>query len=189
MPESVRVRGLYATYEIVRGTDRRASRATSAHAFEAEIAHVVRDPQGAAALLAMLREVGLVTHMPPSELTGLAQLARIAFAQRRLAVLSNARELGGGVRVGEPHDEAPPPRSDEEAPRPVEDPPRDWLELELVDREGSPVAYARYELELADGSTRDGRLDAMGFARIEGIAPGSCNVRFPGFDGREWAPG
>ena len=61
-----------------------------------------------------------------------------------------------------------------------------WIEIVLVDDEGSPVANARYRLELPDGSAKSGTLDRNGHAFINGIDPGTCKVTFPDFDGREW---
>ncbi len=61
-----------------------------------------------------------------------------------------------------------------------------WIEIVLLDQEGVPVADEPYTLVLPDGGTRSGQLDARGFARIEGIVAGVCDVSFPRIDGREW---
>ncbi|HET8542763.1 MAG TPA: type VI secretion system tip protein TssI/VgrG [Anaeromyxobacter sp.] len=61
----------------------------------------------------------------------------------------------------------------------------DFVELELVDDEGNPVANEPFELHLANGEVRKGRLDGGGKARVEGVPPGGCRAVFPGFRARE----
>jgi hypothetical protein len=61
-----------------------------------------------------------------------------------------------------------------------------WIEIELVDEEGRPVARERYRVELPGGSIREGRLDVNGLARIDGIEPGTCKISFPDLDARKW---
>jgi hypothetical protein len=72
------------------------------------------------------------------------------------------------------------------APPPPPKPKKTWVEVELLDWEGNPAANERYEIRLPDGSLQEGRLDASGRARFTGIDPGTCEVTFPEFDGREW---
>jgi len=43
----------------------------------------------------------------------------------------------------------------------------------------------RYEVTPIKGSTRSGKLDADGWARLGGLDPGSCRVRFPDLDATE----
>jgi len=62
-----------------------------------------------------------------------------------------------------------------------------WIEIQLVDEEGQPVAGEPYIVTLPDGSTvADGTLDEKGFARVEGIDPGTCKVTFPNLDKDAW---
>lgn len=63
-----------------------------------------------------------------------------------------------------------------------------WIEIVLVDEDGQPVPRERYRVVLPDGKTRTGQLDDRGFARLEGIEAGMCDVSFPDIDGREWGP-
>ncbi len=63
-----------------------------------------------------------------------------------------------------------------------------WLEIELVDDEGNPVPGELYVVELPDGSTVSGRLDGNGFARLEGIDPGTAKVSFPELDKELYEP-
>lgn len=53
---------------------------------------------------------------------------------------------------------------------------KDWIEIELLDENESPIANAEYKLILADGSERKGRVDANGLARIEDVPPGSFQI-------------
>ncbi len=65
-------------------------------------------------------------------------------------------------------------------------PTKTWVEFELLDWDGTPAAFERYEIRLPDGSVQDGRLDGKGRARFSGIDPGNCQVSFPDFDAKEW---
>jgi uncharacterized protein (DUF2345 family) len=58
----------------------------------------------------------------------------------------------------------------------------DWIEIVLLDEENSPVAGEPYTIDLPDGRTLEGNLDAGGRARVEGIPSGTCVVRFPEVD-------
>ena len=44
----------------------------------------------------------------------------------------------------------------------------------------------RYQIELPDGSVAKGTLDQDGFARVDGIDPGTCKVTFPELDKEAW---
>lgn len=63
-----------------------------------------------------------------------------------------------------------------------------WIEIELMDENGKPVAGQGYCVTLPDGSVTTGTLDPDGFARVEGFEPGSCKVTFPDLDERDWKP-
>lgn len=62
-----------------------------------------------------------------------------------------------------------------------------WVEVELLDKNKHPVKGLAIELTLPDGSTEKGTLSDKGSFRKDGIDPGTCRVRFPDLDGREWA--
>ena len=57
---------------------------------------------------------------------------------------------------------------------------KDWIEIELIDDEGNPIADQEFEIIFADGSTREGTLDDKGKVCIEDIAPGSYNIIYKG---------
>ncbi len=56
---------------------------------------------------------------------------------------------------------------------------KDWIEIELLDENGDPVAGAEYILCLADGTKIEGTLDGDGLAREEDIPPGWYWIFFP----------
>lgn len=63
-----------------------------------------------------------------------------------------------------------------------------WIEIELLDQDDKPVAGERFAVTTPDGRIARGTLDQNGFARIEGIDPGTCQVTFPRLDGEAWEP-
>ena len=66
---------------------------------------------------------------------------------------------------------------------------KSWIEIELVDQDNKPVPGERYRVTLPDGATlAEGTLDEKGFARVDGIDPGTCKVTFPNLDKSSWDP-
>ena len=64
-----------------------------------------------------------------------------------------------------------------------------WIEIQLYDDDGNPVTGEPYKVTLPDGTTiADGTLDDKGFARVDNIDPGTCQVTFPNLDKDSWAP-
>ena len=57
-----------------------------------------------------------------------------------------------------------------------------WLEIVLLDEDKRPVAEASYSVTLPDNSIQEGKLDKKGYARLNGLPPGTCLVRFPEID-------
>lgn len=62
-----------------------------------------------------------------------------------------------------------------------------WVEVELLDYLKRPVKGVKIEMTLPDGTEAKGTLGDKGNFRKDGIDPGSCKVRFPDLDGREWS--
>ena len=63
----------------------------------------------------------------------------------------------------------------------------DWIEIELVGMDDSPIAGMPYEITLPDGKTVDkGTTDAKGKAKLTGIPSGNCQICFPELDGAAW---
>ncbi len=63
---------------------------------------------------------------------------------------------------------------------------KSWIEIELVDEEGNPVPGEKYRITLPDQSVAQGTLDEKGFARVEGVDPGTCQITFPDLDKDAW---
>ena len=63
-----------------------------------------------------------------------------------------------------------------------------FLAIELKDTLGNPVPNERYRIKLPDGSIQEGRLDANGRARVDGIDPGSAQISYPDMDADDWHP-
>ncbi len=61
-----------------------------------------------------------------------------------------------------------------------------WIEIEMVDEEDEPVPGEKYKITLPDDSVAEGTLDGKGFARVDGIDPGTCKVTFPELDKDAW---
>ena len=74
-----------------------------------------------------------------------------------------------------------PPETEEEAEE-----KKSWIEIEMVDEEDEPVTSEKYKITLPDDSVAQGTLDGKGFARVEGIDPGTCKITFPELDKDAW---
>lgn len=61
-----------------------------------------------------------------------------------------------------------------------------WIEIRLQDEDGRPVPRARYRVRLPNRQLRRGRLDQDGFARLDRIPSGRCEVSFPEYDYSSW---
>jgi hypothetical protein len=74
------------------------------------------------------------------------------------------------------------PREDQ----PGEEKQTSWIEIELVGEDDKPIAGEAYQITMPDGSVKTGTLDEKGFARVEGMDPGTCKVTFPDLDKDAW---
>ncbi len=75
----------------------------------------------------------------------------------------------------------PPQTKEEKAQKPS------WIEIVMVDEQGNPVPSLAYSITLPDGETvAEGTLDDKGFARVDGIEPGTCQITFPDLDKEAW---
>lgn len=54
-----------------------------------------------------------------------------------------------------------------------------FVALRLVDQAGRPVARKRFVVRDARGAEHRGKTDGDGAARIDGLAPGQCEISFP----------
>ncbi|HZV00719.1 MAG TPA: hypothetical protein VFF73_28650 [Planctomycetota bacterium] len=57
-----------------------------------------------------------------------------------------------------------------------------WVELEILDQDGLPLAGEVYQVRLPDGTVRYGRVDEDGLARVDEIPEGDCVVMLPNVD-------
>lgn len=95
-----------------------------------------------------------------------------------MAKVKSEQQQSQSGKYGSPK-EKPQKKSDDEEKT-------SWIEIELVDEEGSPVPGEAYKVTLPDGSVNSGTLDEKGFCRIEGIDPGTCQITFPNLDKDAW---
>ena len=66
---------------------------------------------------------------------------------------------------------------------------KSWIEIVMVDEDKKPVPGQKYRITLPDGETvAEGTLDDKGFARVDGIDPGTCKITFPELDKEAWEP-
>lgn len=65
--------------------------------------------------------------------------------------------------------------------------PTTFVELQLVDTDGKPVAFASYRVTASDGTVFSGVLDADGCVRVDGVAQGTCRVTFPEYHADDWS--
>jgi hypothetical protein len=107
----------------------------------------------------------------------LKPLLRRAFERQDLVALVPRRR--SAQLPGQPTVPPPPP-----PPPPLA--LKTFIEIVLVNQEGKPVGGEAFQIILPDGSGQRGSLDRAGFARLDGLEPGVCDVSFPNIDGREW---
>src|SRR5262249_248274 len=83
------------------------------------------------------------------------------------------------ARDAQPTHTDPPPGTPQEKGK-------TWIEILLQDANKKPVAGEPYEVELPNKKNATGTTGADGAARIEGVDPGSCKIRFPRLDKSSW---
>jgi len=57
---------------------------------------------------------------------------------------------------------------------------KDYIEVELTDEEGNPLAEAPFRVFFENGEVREGTLDSNGYRKVQNIPPGDWSVDFPG---------
>jgi hypothetical protein len=115
----------------------------------------------------------------PEDLTVATSIVSWADRQGRLRWV-RGREVSRGGGGGGASTDAQETAHD---PAPVET--KTWIavQLEWDTDPPRPAAGVRYRITLTDGTVREGRLDAAGLARFDGLDPGICTVVFPDLDG------
>ena len=97
---------------------------------------------------------------------------------------------GAASTVSSQEAAASTPLQDEEAAAAEQTPAEEthWIEIELLDDAGKPVANELYVVELPDGSAIQGRTGSDGRARVDGVDPGTAKVSFPDLDKSSYTP-
>lgn len=54
------------------------------------------------------------------------------------------------------------------------------IEIVAQDAEGKPLSGAAFRVDVASGKPVEGKLDAQGYAKVEGVGKKACVVSFPG---------
>jgi type VI secretion system secreted protein VgrG len=98
-------------------------------------------------------------------------------------IKAQQRETGTGKYGTQPVDPYTPPETPEE-----KEVKKSWIEIVLVDEDDKPVPGEQYKVVLPDNKVKIGTLDAKGFARIDGIDDGNCQISFPKLDKDAWEP-
>ena len=173
---------LHIAGQVLEICDRRSSTsADDALRFDHEpaaalLTRYAREPTNLIALRSYL--AGQITASPVHRLTDtevIAEIARALTGRRALAFQRLTPPLETRGHPGDLDSEAAPPRQ-------IAPTVKTWIEIELVDLEGEPVKGARYWIQLTDGSIREGWLDGRGQARVDGLDPGMCEIRWPDHD-------
>ncbi|BDC47938.1 hypothetical protein F183_A02540 [Bryobacterales bacterium F-183] len=114
-----------------------------------------------------------------------------AFDRQELTAFMRAaeggvRSSGGAGSSGQSSSSSYPSSSSSSGGSSGSSPEKSWVDIQLLDEEGEPVAGERYVLKLTDGSIREGTLGTDGRVRVNGIDPGNCVVTFPDLHTKEW---
>lgn len=78
---------------------------------------------------------------------------------------------GTGVQTSGGESTSEPP-----AEIPVEEKPKDWIGVYVVDTDGNPMPGIAYRITLPDGKITSGRTDATGKGKVVGIDSGNCTI-------------
>jgi hypothetical protein len=149
------------------------------------VSSILDDPGNRDALVRALTTLGACSpaEAPTLPHDAVRELAREALSSGALVLVPYVPPRRMIATMLEP----PPPSLSELAPDEPEVVATHTLELHLVDAAGQPVAGEAYRVELPDGHTVEGRLDARGVALLTGIVgTGTCRVNFPSWDKDAW---
>ena len=64
-----------------------------------------------------------------------------------------------------------------------------FVQVEVADSQGNPVANELVRVEFADGTVKEAKLDGSGKAKVSGPKPGSAKVSLPNVDTAVWELG
>ena len=136
-----------------------------------------RAPQKMALLRSIAAEHGLDVHRMTAEQI-LVQVG-LLLVNGKIKILRSIH--AGGTRAEAQEESSAQTGSSGPPPKKA-----DWIEINLRDASGQPVAQERYRIKLPDGSIQEGALDAFGHAEFYEIHRGSCEVSFPDLEDDEW---
>lgn len=181
-----RIHGREREYFVARGDGKGPLLFLDPEAIAADLdRHLLDNPFGLLDLQAMLQAVDSTLLPGSGELSRPDSERRIrdrlvdAFLRQDLVVVTE----GAPARVAPIGDtKAEPPKESKPAPAPAPLAPvvpKTWVAIQLVNEAGKPCAKEKFKVILPDGSTWEGKLDAEGKARKDGIADGPCKVSFP----------
>ncbi len=150
------------------------------------------DPGAIEAALGLCAELGREREwqrsrrMDHASAKALAQELEGALLSGRLVLKAVPRFQGGGA----PYDGAKAAAS-RWIPKPVEPDKRPsseyaWVELELRNQLGEPVAFRSFRVLQNGRVVREGVTNGNGFARVEGLVPGACDVEFVDLDVKDF---
>ena len=57
-----------------------------------------------------------------------------------------------------------------------------WIEVECVDPDGTPLANVEFILFLSDGNQKRGKLNDQGYAKVENVPTGECKLILLGYE-------
>ncbi len=140
------------------------------------LARYARDSTNLLALRSYL--AGQITSSPLHRLTDaevIAEVARALNGRRALAFQHSMPPLDTFGDAGDLDSDAASARS-------LLPTVKTWVEIELVDLEGEPVKGARFWIQTPDGAIHESYLDHRGQARVDGLDPGVCEIRWPDHD-------
>ncbi len=122
------------------------------------------------------------TIVPPAEATE-AKDADDAIPGEVETIKAQQRQSGTGKYGSQPVDPYVPPETPEEKEIKTH-----WIEIVLVDEADKPVPGALYKVITPDNKVKVGTLDAKGYARVDDIVAGSCQISFLKLDQEAWEP-
>jgi hypothetical protein len=117
----------------------------------------------------------------------LARELEMALLSGRLVLKERPRfeSSGAGLEAKEAsRDWAPKPRP----PDPQRSSEEAWIELELCDPQGNPLAFRTFRVSQNGRVVREGTTNGNGFARVEGLVSGACDIEFTDLDVSDFNP-
>jgi hypothetical protein len=71
----------------------------------------------------------------------------------------------------------PCPLNKKKEPLPIQDPFKHWINFNIKDDSGKPVANVTIQVVLPDGSVEEHTSDEKGIIEIKNIEPGTCKIK------------